>query len=281
MENLSEREILFVLVIYGCTVEQSLSFRTLIASDNDAISNTLVYDNSSQPQEIEYRVAEYIHDTRNGGLGKAYNEACKFAVKKGYKWLLLLDQDTNFPNNALTCYRQAAKERRAEMIVPRHKVDNGKYMSPTPYRWKASDLQDNTPVGLTDFTQCAPINSGMMVSVDSFVKAGGYEEKVWLDFSDVCFIEKYKRHYTSFYVMPEVTCLQEFSGLETDSQKVYNRFCTYLECARNFPKPTIGDKLAMLITTLRPTLSRTIKEHTLKFALAYWNIYVNAKKRNE
>lgn len=271
-------EILYILTIYNCSLEQSATFQTLIASCEEAVSNTFIYDNSFQKQQMDYRVATYIHDTNNSGLGKAYNEACKFALEYGYKWLLLLDQDTTFPPNALGYYKKAAKDRISEMIVPRHRVSSGKYMSPTPYRMKTSSLKDTAPTGIVEFKQCAPINSGMLVSVESFQRVGGYDEKVWLDFSDVCFIEKYKKHYKSFYVMPEVTCQQTFSALEQDPVKVYKRFCIYLECARNFPKHSIASKLAMLITTLRPMVSRTIKGLTLKYAKAYFKIYILGKK---
>lgn len=272
-------DILYVLVIYGCAVEQSIAFQTLIAPYAEAISNTFVYDNSSTLQMTKHKVAAYIHDTGNSGISKAYNDACQYAKNHGYKWLLLMDQDTSFPPKSLDFYKTAARSVYAEMVVPRHKVNDGRYMSPTPYRMKTSSLQTDAPTGLVEFSKCAPINSGIMLTVESFIKSGGYEDKVWLDFSDICFIEKYKRHYRTFYVMPEVTCQQDFSGMETDPVKVYKRFCIYLECARNTPKPTIGDKLAMLITTLRPTLSRTVRERTLKYVKAHWNIYIKCKER--
>lgn len=270
-------DILYVLVIYGCTVEQSVSFQTLIASSSKEIGNLFAYDNSPVTQETTLNVAAYVHDTNNSGLSKAYNEACKFAIAHGYKWLLLLDQDTQFPSNALEEYKKAASERMAEMVVPRHKVCTGQYMSPTPYKLKTSCLQDDAPTGIVNFGRCCPINSGMMVSVESFQKAGGYEGSIWLDFSDICFIDKYKRHYSSFYVMSEVTCLQAFSGLDNDPQKVYRRFCIYLECARNFAKTRVGNAFVLLITILRPTISRTVKERTLKYLRAYYNIYVLGK----
>lgn len=278
--NNEKENILYVLVICGCTVEKSEAFSTLIEPHVDDIGNTFVYDNSPQIQNTKYKVAAYVHDTNNSGLGKAYNEACKFAVEHGYKWLLLMDQDTIFPDGSLAYYKAAAASIQTDMIVPRHKVKNDMYVSPTPYRMKTSNLHKQSPTGFVYFKDCAPINSGMMLTVDSFRKAGGYEESVWLDFSDICFIEKYKNHYKSFYVMPEVTCLQSFSGLDYDPVKIYKRFCIYLECARNFPKTTMSDAISLLITTLRPTLSRTFKEHTMKYIKAYWSIYVSGKKWN-
>lgn len=269
-------KILFVLVVYNCKIEESLSFKTLVKGGEEA--NLFVYDNSPIIQNTDLHVAEYVHDTCNGGLGKAYNAACRFALENGYEWLLLLDQDTIFPKKALESYRRALEIRPdINMIVPRLKVADGRYMSPTHYFMKTSKLQREVPVGCVRFTEVYPINSGMLVNVDSFRSVGGYEETVWLDFSDICFIEKYKCKYSEFYILPDVVCTQAFSGLERDKDKVYRRFCIYLECACNFPRKSFIDSVELFLTTLRPTLSRTIKEKTLRYLKAYVLIYLKHK----
>lgn len=270
----AEEKILFVLVIYGCRVEDSLSYKTLIQGSEEI--NLFVYDNSPILQCTNLQVAEYVHDTSNGGLGKAYNAACRYAFANGYKWLLLLDQDTIFPKEALLAYRRAlALNLGVDMIVPRLQVEDGRYMSPTHYFMKTSKLQREVPVGRVRLTDVSPVNSGMLVTVDSFRRVGGYEDDVWLDFSDICFIEKYKRKYSDFYILPDVVCTQAFSGLECDKEKIYKRFCIYLECARNFPRKSFIDSVELFLTTLRPTLSRTIKERTLRYLKAYVLIYLN------
>ena len=279
MDAINNRgEILFVIVICGCKIEESITFKTLI--DREHIHDVFVYDNTATTQYTDLQIAEYVHDTSNGGLGKAYNTACKYAVKNDYKWMMLLDQDTYFPKGALSEYTKAIKSVRSiNMIVPQHKIQNGKFMSPTHYFMKTSKLQDKVPTGYVHFNDASPINSGMLISVESFIKAGGYEESVWLDFSDICFIEKYKKIYDQFYVLPQVVCAQTFSSIETDKKKIYKRFRIYLECARNFPCDTILDRISLNITTLRPTLSRTINERSFRYINAYWNIYILGKNK--
>lgn len=274
----NKKDILFVLVIYGCKVEDSVSFKTLIGKNNEDVKNLFVYDNSPYRQETLLPVAKYIHDTSNSGLGTAYNIACEYAIQYGYNWLLLLDQDTSFPDGALASYRKAMALD-TNMIVPRHKITNGKFVSPTPYKMKTSYLQNTAPIGFAHFSDVSPINSGILISVESFRKSGGYEKNVWLDFSDICFIEKYKKYYSTYYILPDVICTQAFSAIETDKIKIYKRYCIYLECARNFPRQSLIDNMSLMITTLRPTLSRTIKEKTLLYLKAYWRIYVLRKAK--
>ena len=273
--EVKERDILFVLVIYKCTVEESMAFKSLIGIEN--AKDLFVYDNSPYMQNTDLCVAEYVHDLSNGGLGKAYNAACKYAIQHKYKWLLLLDHDTFFPENALPAYREAIVSQQVDMIVPRHIISDGRFVSPTPYYMKTSDLQNTAPVGKVSFSSVSPINSGMLISVDSFKSVGGYEEAVWLDFSDICFIEKYKKKYSEYYILPDVICTQAFSAIETDYAKVYKRFCIYLECARNYPRHSVWDNISLTITTLRPTLSRTLRERRMCYIKAYWKIYMRKK----
>ena len=285
------RDILFVLVVYRCTVAESLSYRTLVAPNAYASAHLFVYDNSPYEQTTDIPHVAYVRDTKNGGLGRAYNAAAAFAAKHGYRWLLLMDQDTHFPPNAHAAYLHAAahpespacsapacgctaKKAAAEMVVPRHRVATGEYMSPTPVRMKTSHLRPDAPTGLVRFRDAEPINSGMMVTVRSFLRAGGYDEAVWLDFSDRCFVERYRRLYDRFLVLPDVVCTQTFSALDTDPVRTLARFRTFLDCARHYPTPTLADRLAMLVTTLRPTLSRTLRTLSLAYLRAYVSIYV-------
>lgn len=262
--------ILYILVIYGCEATEAEAMQTLFAGHEEQLRHLFVYDNSPSPHTPPEGVAQYVHDPSNGGLGRAYNTACRFAESNGYEWLMLLDQDTTFPPDAIEKYQDAiATHAETDMIAPRHMVAGGKYLSPTHYRMKASNLQDSAPTGTVAFTKACPINSGLLVSVKSFIKAGGYDEPVWLDFSDIRFIEKYRKHYSSFYVVPDLICRQNYSGLDKDPEKVFRRFCIYLQCAAAYPRDSWTDTLALTLTTLRPTLSYTLRQRTLRYLKAY------------
>lgn len=282
LDKMNDHTILYVIILYGCRLEDSTAFQTLLLKHRDAHPHIFVYDNSPVAQTTDLSIGQYVHDTGNGGLGKAYNAACRYAKKMGYRWLLLLDQDTFFPDNAYDEYHKAIEmQLRVPMIVPRHVIEGGGYISPTHYCMHTSHISDAAPVGLVKFCQVCPINSGILLTVESFSNVGGYDELIWLDFSDIAFIEKYQKSYSEFYVMPDVTCRQSFSAIETDKNKVFHRFCIYLECARNFRKATSGNCLSLTFTTLRPTLSRTVKEHSMRYLRAYWEYYIkNKNNRN-
>lgn len=280
MVEMTNNKILYVIVIYRCKLEDSRAFQSLIGNNAEEQKHLFVYDNSPYKQMTSIPVAAYIHDLSNSGLSKAYNQACQFAQAEGYQWLLLLDEDTFFPSHSLDAYKKAIKEHPAiTLIAPRHKVSNGLYLSPTPYWMKTSALQAYAPTGIISLKKYGIINSGMLVSTESFINVGGYEEKVWLDFSDVCFIEKYKKAYTSLFILPDIVCHQAFSGIDDHPERIFKRFCIYLECARNYPKPhIINDAIALAITTMIPVIYRTIKDKTFKYIIAYWKYYILGKK---
>ena len=271
--------ILYVITLYGCMLEEAATFKTLFHGDKNYFKDIFVYDNSPMKQNESIKVGKYIHDICNGGLGKAYNAACVYAKENGYQWLMLLDQDTYFPENAIENYNEAiVSQSSVSMITPRHIIENGKFISPTPYHMFTSHVCTDAPTGIVKFSDASPINSGMLVSVESFCHSGGYYENIWLDFSDVAFIEKYKKLYHEYYVMANVICRQTFSGIETDKKKIYQRFCIYLECARNFRKCVHGISLALTVATIRPTLSRTLKTLNLKYIFAYFKYYLGSKE---
>ena len=67
------------------------------------LAHCLIYDNSKIPHPLKGRDLNdrisFFHDESNGGTRAAYLYALQMAKKKGYKWLLLLDHDTDLPEN--------------------------------------------------------------------------------------------------------------------------------------------------------------------------------------
>lgn len=269
-------------MLYKCTVEDCKTFSTLLADLPEEHINLFVYDNSPNRQTTSIAVGRYIHDTANGGIGKAYNSACEYAKENHYKWMMLLDQDTEFPEGALAKYSKAVVDHPdLQMFAPRHKMNTGEYMSPTHYRHKTSRPQKFTLKGITEFSKACPVNSGILLTVSSFVKAGGYDETVWLDFSDIRFIEKYKKHFDRFYIIEDLVCLQNFSATEKDPERIIKRHQIYLECAANYPCDTLSDSIAITYTTFRKSLSQTYRTRRLKFLTDYWNIFLMKKHHEE
>lgn len=184
-------KILCVIVLYKCKLENSKSYQSLLQNNEETI---FVYDNSPISQEVHGENIVYIHDSQNGGLSVAYNKAAQYARCNRFDWLLLLDQDTTFQKGAIEYYIKAINEfPDIKMFAPVHQISDGRYISPTHYVCKGSRPSRVMKCGLLNFKEASPINSGIMVNVTAFYEAGCYDEEVVLDFSDIRFMEKFRK----------------------------------------------------------------------------------------
>jgi rhamnosyltransferase len=196
--------LLYVLVLYNTKLEDSLTFKTLVnAQDfNHEKLTIFVYDNSpAYNQNIDagynnerYEII-YYPDVANSGVSKAYNTGFEFACSKGFKWLLLLDQDTSLPLNFVQRYNKAISVADQQyIIVPIIRSNlNQKILSPFKVWLKRGHVIKKIDTGISAMNDLCVINCGMCIPVEIFKKAGKYDEALKLDFTDMEFISRVKK----------------------------------------------------------------------------------------
>src|SRR5690606_38017857 len=128
----------------------------------------------------------------------------------------------------------------------------------------------NVLYGKQDFGTNSLVNSGMLITVDSFRKVGGYNEKVKLDFSDHQFIEDYKQKYKQF-VLVESTCIQSFSAIEDSKEKQIIRFRYYCEGVYNFKAKSRFAKVLMIPYLFFKAMKKSLKFRSLMFFQIFFN----------
>jgi len=273
--------ILAVLVLYRTRLEDSETFISLSNSlkNSNLRMDIVVYDNSPTPMVTEsdsirdnWRI-HYVHDETNPGVSKAYNEGFRIAKKLNKKWLLLLDQDTFFPENAFVEYSKAIQENPGICLFTPIVVSKNKIISPCRYFLNRGYSLRKVKPGVYNFHIKSLINSGMLIHVEAFGRAGGYNENIRLDFADHCFIDKYKANYSNFAVI-NLRCLQSFSGkqhLTLDSALA--RFAHYCEGARNRAVTKPDYFLLMLLTILR-SAKLSLKYMNLQFFVTFYNCFL-------
>lgn len=253
--------ILSVLVLYKTRLEDS---KTFISFGNSLKARNLrmdiaVYDNSPTPMAADAEcitepwTIHYLHDKTNPGVSKAYNKGLEIARKLNKKWLLLLDQDTSFPQNAVVEYIKAVqKNPDIHLFAPIVRSRN-KIISPCIYFLNKGFALHRVKAGVSHFKRRSLINSGILISAEAYEKAGGYNEKIRLDFADHFFIEKYKAVYNRFAVI-DLKCLQDFSSdQQLTMSSALIRFSFYCEGARNKAVNKLDYFELMLATILRGT----------------------------
>jgi len=247
---MNDNKILIVIVLYKQSVSDSNAFNSIKKYLADY--QVYFYDNSpeyNKENDLYIRSGNiYIHNPSNPGLSFVYNQAAEYALNKSYEWLLLLDQDTVLPDCILDFYQSIIKEYPEIMLfAPCVKIkDTNYYISPGKKILKRAISKGQKMTGKLSSKKYTAINSGLLINVNAYLKCGGYNEKVFLDFSDYQFFERFLRYYNNFYVM-DVTLEQELSNSETDVNKLINRFKTFCYCARNCEMNSFFDIIVYLI----------------------------------
>lgn len=261
-------QILLVIVLYKCALKDSHSYRSLL-SRYDALS-IFVYDNSPFSQQIKRDRAEYVHAPENQGLSVAYNAACKYAKENGYDWMLLLDQDTDFSNISLDDYINAINANEdVKMIAPKVRAGN-KYMSPIKVWHHIAVLQESVPSGMIPLRKYIPINSGMCVNIKAMMKCGGYNEDVFLDYSDHEFVRRFRKHYPTAYILDK-EIHQNFSVVSDDKNLSINRYKLYCKSIRACERSGHSDNFWYFILVLKRGLSICFRKRTiLPLKIFFW-----------
>ncbi|MCX9026379.1 MAG: glycosyltransferase [Candidatus Methanoperedens sp.] len=228
------------MVLYETRLEHCESFLSLSKNLKNSGSkmDIIVYDNSPKPvyekeARFENWIIHYIHDRSNPGVSKAYNEGFKIGKELNKKWLLLLDQDTTFPQDALAKYFDAMNSYKNSVLFAPVLMLNDKIYSPSGYYLKRGFHLKSINAGFNSIKNRTLLNSGMCISLAAFEKIGGFNEKIKLYFSDYNFIDKYRRHFVSFIVVDTICEHKMFTIENKNAESLLNRFMYYCEGARN------------------------------------------------
>ena len=261
-------ETLAVLVLYKTPLSESTTFNSLNRSlkEKNSTLDWFVYDNSptsnqdfksSQDTKIMVRF-----DNSNPGVSKAYNEGYKMARSMGKKWVLLLDQDTHFPTDTIEKYVEALTDHSQESCFVPQLIDRIGIISPFKFRLGNGFRLNSVSKGIHSLNKLQFINSGMVIRLDAFEKAKGYNEKLKLDFSDLAFIGRLKRNLSHFIVV-DLIGKHSLSGSDKRGvQEDLERFRMYCVAAREFK----SSELANL------NLALSILPHALKLSITHSKI---------
>jgi len=260
-------KILPVIVLYNALLGEQTSYLSLLRDCR--WREFVVYDNSPESfvQKISDERAVYVRDSSNGGLSKAYNKAAEIAREKGYEWLLLLDQDTTFPDGATDEYLRLADAASAQTVIaPRLVSSDGKHLSPCRRGFFGKSVAGNLKSGIYPLGEAMPVNSGTCLRIGEIERCGGYDARLHLDFVDFDFIGRFAKIFASAKLqLMDSVAIQDFANDTADAEKMLIRFKSFLNDSRTHPES--------LTVVLRHTLSLTLRTKKLCFILEFFKIY--------
>ena len=239
-------DLIAVIVLYKTKINESKSFICLLKSiEYSKVSvDIVIYDNSPDFNldtdiVLLNNPIRYIADGSNGGVSKAYNAAFEIAKEKNKGWLLLLDQDTEFPIETINRYFDGIKKYPEEsLFVPLIlSIDNNKIISPCIFKFMRGFYAKEIFYGKNSLVGHSVINCGICISVNAFGSINGYNENIRLDFSDFEFIERFKKVVSKNVIVVELKFYHSLSAIQKQNisqEKV--RFRYYLAGGRHLSK---------------------------------------------
>ena len=257
-------QLLIVIVVYEQKISETRAFASLDPIRKNA--TILIYDNSQAPQEFsKFSNLIYRHDEKNPGVSKAYNTAAQLADEKQKTWLLLADQDTLFPDSFLFTYQQALTEFPNEKLFAPILADRKGVISPFSFHHaKGKRLSSALKPGVHNLMTYRIVNSGIMVSVRLFEKAGGYDERFSLDYSDIVFTDRLLLIH-SFFVLVNSLLKQNFSGSsEKNTVALLKRFNSFCSTVLLYKK-TVAHQVPLLRVLLPRAIKLSLQTRNFQF----------------
>jgi GT2 family glycosyltransferase len=283
----SYADLAIIMVLYNQKISESKTYKTLLRSfQNIALTEHIdlfIYDNSPVPMpenmasELDVFNITYTSDVDNPGITKAYNEGFKWAKSQGLNWILLLDQDTEMSNNAIEHYVKAInKENKISVFAPILLLSNNKIFSPFKQIFRKGFHPSVVNPGINKLSKLTPVNSGLLLKTELFELAEGYDENIKLDFADISFIDRVKKHVRYMYVINTVF-LQDFSNDTLDVEPKINRFKIYCADSKIIKRINIFDLISFPMLALVRGLSLSVKYKNYQFIKIWFSLYIVSK----
>ena len=272
-------KILCVLVLYQQKLYDCASYNSLLKYVLCTDVQLFIYDNSPEPahrqDEFESAFVHYVSDTTNPGVSTGYNKAAIYACGNGFNKLLLLDQDSFFKSNSYVhdCVRLAKAYPAVKLFAPIVVTKQALSMSPRKLICKIPVKKSFSPDCIYPLTNIGIINSGIFVDVDAYLQVGGYNENVFLDYSDYQFIDRFSVAFKNFYLINSVI-IQDFSNNQTDKIHLLHRFILFHRSLSQYECNSFFDKYCLRFIVLKRCLSLTFRCKSLCFIKSFFVKYL-------
>jgi len=164
---------------------------TNINSYIDILDELIVWDNTPGGCEINFPDHWNIQKmgmNENVGIGKALNEAAKYAMANDFTHLLTMDQDSYFVDDHCKKYINTIQTHQKAIFGPNYLVHNQPF-------FKEQDSFDDTDL---------PMTSGSVFPVDVFKQIGLFREDFFIDSVDIEFCLRAKQNNYPVFIIPFV-----------------------------------------------------------------------------
>lgn len=236
-----------IIVLYKTKLEDSLTYKALknnLEKLKTLGTKILIYNNSP---EIEIPLSKdyIVHTpTENLMLAGAYNYALQDAEQGGYKWLLLLDQDTELTEtyiNELVAFIESSNSEEYDVALPILKKGDI-YLSPESYKknkgpfWETKKIKSNVDLNnISNKDIVVAYNSAALLKVSTIAKINGFDMEYPLDMLDHRYFYQLNQINAKIYVLPSAF-EQNLSLLDEKNPMSIFRYRGYIAACHKYAK---------------------------------------------
>jgi GT2 family glycosyltransferase len=272
-------DVLIVLVLYKEKLSSAAAFKKL--SETNSNLSWFIYDNSPviDIDAANYSSVTYVSDITNPGVSTAYNKAAAFAKKNGKRWLLLFDQDTEIPGDFVYLLQEHIYRQPISDLYAMRLINKGQLVSPCGYKYKRGYALPPLKIGEHSLKNITFLNSGLLVSVELFLKVGGYDVNVPLYFSDFIFINRLRNVTKTFTLLP-IDLIHNLSSNDvSDRESFKKRYDYYLKGAFEAMKSDKNGRLYYYLTTALRAFKLTVALKNIYYIKKYFYVIMHKKAR--
>ena len=200
-------KVLAIIVLYNPDIDRLNQNIKAVSSQVDEV--VLVDNGSGNIDEVKNNIKNsvtFIYNDKNVGIARALNEGFEYAIKNEYDWVLTLDQDSVTEKHLVEIYKKYL-----------HLPDIGMLTCNFVDRNSDIILEEEQQEEYYTVSRC--ITSASFCSVEAYIKSGGFDDYMFIDYVDHDYSAKmYKNNYKIYRI--------NYDGLlhEIGHTKVYHFF---------------------------------------------------------
>lgn len=198
----------------------------------DYIERIYIIDNTEAKNDFELSIknntkAVFIHDGINQGISKRLNQACRLALKEGFDYLLTMDQDSYFDEDAIINYLQCTENFAKNTEVSMFGIN-----------YEEQTQKEQCSYSSVKFL----ITSGSIINLTLYKRIGEFDENLFIDLVDTeyCFRSIQNNYeiikFSTIFMHHEigkVTQQRSFKSLKFSSRSIHSNIRLYY-MTRNF-----------------------------------------------
>lgn len=259
-----------VIVLYQYSLDESITFKTLNKQlGKTTIDYELVLYNNDVNQKIEAAGCLIVNSEENKKLEGAYNFALERALETGKSWILLLDQDTEIPDNYFNELEKLFSDNYSPdlvAVVPKL-ISEGEIISPVQVTHLMRFEHGINSNGFTN-KRINALNSLSLLNVEFIKSIGGFSKDFPFDLHDHWCYNKIYKNKKKVYIL-DITTEHSSSFNNFEKNVSVTRYKEFLNTEDRFIRSEIGFpvyffyKIKLLLRSIKQLINYKNKEFSL------------------